>query len=255
MAWFRHATALRSLAWFGLFVLLLTSTTASATYVNPTNTLVREGWLRGQHVRVLDAGNGALEVKLVGSGRVTDLHELATLTTTPFDTGGAPPPDPAAAQPAWHVHVTATGMQRLPVASLVAAGFPLEAVAKAHLMHRGNAVAMEEVRDAQGSLVELRFYAEPGNRWSDTAIFWLTSGATPGLRMAHLEAQPGPASLLIPIRTTAFEEGTWRENRIYESRLPGSDGDHFFSRDLRVDASDTEPVPPVYEVPLSTQLP
>ncbi|MBP1468820.1 hypothetical protein EYB53_024125 [Candidatus Chloroploca sp. M-50] len=257
MAWFRHATALRSLAWFSFFVLFLTGTTASATYVNPTNTLVREGWLRGQQVRVFDAGNGALHVEVVGAGRVTALHELATLTTTPFATG-APPPDPAAAQAAWHVHVTKTGMQRLPVASLVAAGFPLEGVTNARLMHRGNAVALEEVRDAQGTLVELRFYAEPGDRWSDTAIFWLTSGATPGLRMAHLEAQPGPASLLIPIRTTALERGTWRENTIYESRLPGHDGDHFFSRDLRVAAGGGEPeppVPPTYEVPLQTHLP
>lgn len=210
---------------------------------------VREGLLRGKLVTVIDHGGGALSAQVDGSA--ADPGSLMAFDTQPFATG-APAPDPTAARTAWKVLISSPGIQSLGAAALDAAGLNLAQVdpATIRLRHRGQELAFEEVRDA-GSLAELRFFVEPGDRWNSEAVVWLTLEPGQGLRMAESEATPRGASVL----TTASERGVWRTNAIYESRLPGPDNDHFFSADIRVGApipGEPPPQPEAVTVPLTT---
>jgi hypothetical protein len=204
--------------------------------------LLREGWLRDQRlgVYVLNpvyvAGGAAFRVEeaeaLVPGARPADAGALARLETRPFATG-ATAPDPVASGPAWKITVSAPGIQELTAADLAAAGLNLAQAdpATLRLRYQGRDVPLEILRDG-GAPAALRFYAEPGDRWNATAIYWLTVGPGAGTAMAVREAAATDTN--VPLRATAIEQGIWRSNRILESRLPGPDGDHFFSADLRV---------------------
>ncbi len=202
-------------------------------------TLLREGRLRDQRLGVYAlnpvyvAGEAVFRVEvaeaLVPGARPADVSALARLEASPFATG-ATAPDPVAAGPAWKITVADPGIQELTAEDLVAAGLTQVNPATLRLRHQGRDVPLEILRDAGGALVALRFYAEPGDRWNATAIYWLTADQGSGTAMAVREAAATDA----PLRSTAIEQGIWRSNQILESRLPGPDGDHFFSADLRV---------------------
>ena len=209
--------------------------------------LLREGWLRDQRlgvyalnpVYVADGAAFRVEVAeaLVPGARPADAGALAQLEAHPFATG-APTPDPQAGEPAWKITVSAPGIQELTTADLAAAGLNLAQAdpATLRLRYQGRDVPLEILRDG-GAPAALRFYAEPGDRWNATAVYWLTAGRGTGTPMAVREADATDA----PLRATAIERGIWRSNRILESRLPGPDGDHFFSADLRVIAPPNPP--------------
>ncbi|NJP07664.1 MAG: hypothetical protein HC837_19620 [Chloroflexaceae bacterium] len=55
------------------------------------------------------------------------------------------------------------------------------------------------------------------------------TGSDPGLRMVTRDTTATTA----PLRTSALENGSWYEPAIYDSTLPGPDGDHWFTVDLR----------------------
>ncbi|MCX7790936.1 MAG: C25 family cysteine peptidase [Chloroflexaceae bacterium] len=203
--------------------------------------LLREGWLRDQRLGVYAlnpvyvAGGAAFQVEvaeaLVPGARPADVSALAQLEARPFATGAAPP-DPLASGPAWKITVSASGIQELTAADLAAAGLNLAQAdpTTLRLRYQGRDVPLEILRDGGGLPAALRFYAEAGDRWNATSIYWLTVGRGAGTPMAVREAVATDA----PLRATAIEQGIWRSNRILESRLPGPDGDHFFSADLRV---------------------
>jgi len=209
--------------------------------------LLREGWLRDQRlgvyalnpVYVADGAAFRVEVAeaLVPGARPADAGALARLEAHPFATG-APAPDPQAGEPGWKITVSAPGIQELTAADLAAAGLNLAQAdpATLRLRYQGRDVPLEILRDG-GAPAALRFYAEPGDRWNATAVYWLTAGRGAGTPMAVREADATDA----PLRATAIERGIWRSNRILESRLPGPDGDHFFSADLRVIAPPNPP--------------
>lgn len=211
-------------------------------------TLIREGWLRDQRLGVYAlnpvyvTGDAAFRVEvaeaLVPGARLADISALAQLEARPFTTG-APAPDPLAGEPAWKITVTAPGIQELTAADLAAAGLNLAGAdpATLRLRYQGRDVPLEILRAADGAPVALRFYAEPGDRWNAASVFWLTAGRGAGLAMTVRDATATDA----PLRTTALERGIWRSNQILESRLPGPDGDHFFSADLRVIAPPNPP--------------
>lgn len=202
--------------------------------------LLREGWLRDQRLGVYAlnpvyvAGDAAFRVEeaeaLVPGARPADASALARLEARPFATG-ATAPDPIAGGPAWKITVSAHGIQELTAADLAAAGLNLAQAdpATLRLSYQGRDVPLEILRDG-GAPAALRFYAEPGDRWNAAAVFWLTAGRGAGTPMAAREASATDA----PLRATVIEQGIWRSNRILESRLPGPDGDHFFSANLRV---------------------
>jgi hypothetical protein len=223
-------------------------------------TLLREGMLRGRRIAVYAVAEGGpsdgeLAAALAPGARPVRADELARLDRAPFATGG-PPPDPRAAAPAWKLTAAETGMQSVSAGALAAAGLNLAAVnpASLRLFHRGREVGLEEVRDGSGALTGLRFYAEPGDRWNSTAVYWLVVGQAPQQRIATRNAAPAGA----PVTTTAVERGAWRTNSILETRLAGPDGDRFFSAELRtapIIAGEPTPPPAVVTATISPRLP
>jgi hypothetical protein len=152
------------------------------------------------------------------------------------------------------VRVTRSGIQRVTGAALAAAGLSLGALdpKQIHVRHSDVELAVEERLGGDGKLDaadELRFYAQPpGDRWNAAEIYWLTIEPTPGRRMIVRGTQPGAA----PLRTTAIERGVWRSPALYDSLLPGPDGDHWFAADLKTGPGQ----PPVsITAPLTPALP
>ncbi len=147
-----------------------------------------------------------------------------------------PPPgprNPAAQVPAVKVFVSQAGMQRISGQMLADAGFDpatLDA-ANLHLWHAGREIPLERLGTSDGfnTVDEIRFYAPPpGDRWNATDVYWLTSESEPGQSIATRDAFPGGA----PLWTTGQHLGTWRDNTLYDSTLPGPDGDHWYARNL-----------------------
>jgi hypothetical protein len=220
-------------------------------------TLLRQGRLRGRHFAVYAVAPGgpapaALAAAIAPGARPVGAEELARLDAAPFATG-ATPPDPAAAGRAWTVTVEAAGIQSLDAAALAAAGLPAGSFdpAALRLRHRGREIALEEVRGPGGALEALRFFANPGDRWSASSVYWLTVGAGPGLRVAARDAAPAGA----PASDTALERGAWRTNAVLETRLPGPDVDRFFSADLRTAPQAGGGRPAVLTATLAPRLP
>ncbi len=218
--------------------------------------VLREGRMRGAHIAVLalspvfEQGGAtravtALEATIPGAAPLAEDAAALLAAEAPF-IAGAPPINPAAGV-GWKVRVTQAGIQRLPGSTLAAAGVSLGNPALLHLYHDGVEVAIEQ-RGAGGGL-ELRFYAPPpGDRWNAADTYWLTVEAPPGLRMANRSALPGAAAPY----PTAIERGVWRDNRLYISLLPGSDGDHWYAADLKTGPG----LPPAaLTVPLTPTLP
>jgi hypothetical protein len=221
----------------------------------PTTPLfvLREGRMRGQRLAVvalspLYAEGGAtrlvthLTARLPGQPVTAQeilSGQLDAQRTTVQPASLAAPPNPAAWGAAVKIHVSQAGLQQVSGADLLAAGLAAGfELAGLHLTYRGEPLAVE-VRDADGRLdatTVLRFYAPPpphsqqlGDRWNLTDTYWLTWAATPGLRMVSRAVTPGDA----PLRSTAVETGIWEHNRLYESTMPGVDGDHWFAAALR----------------------
>jgi hypothetical protein len=140
--------------------------------------------------------------------------------------------------PVFTIEVSSGGMQQISAPALAAAGLALDQLdpARLHLWHGGLPVALEARGTADGSLDPediLRFYAPPpGDRWNSTDTYWLAVQEEPGLRM-HPDTSAVLTNTFSTQRTTAHTYGTWRDNQVYESTLPGPDGDHWFHADLR----------------------
>lgn len=149
------------------------------------------------------------------------------------------PTNPLAARSAFKVIVSQPGVQRLSGEALAAAGLNLASTdpATLQLRDRGAPVPLEIDGLVDGRLTTastVRFIAHTaGDRWNLSSIYWLTTEAAGGARMTTRDVAPASA----PPRATVIEEGVWLDNRIYDSFQPGVDGDHWFHRSLRSDAS------------------
>ncbi|HEU5100922.1 MAG TPA: C25 family cysteine peptidase [Roseiflexaceae bacterium] len=238
----------------------LRTTPAAATNQSaPRSPIVvlREGRMRGVRVAVLAltqvfAGDGGLRavtaVRATIAGAAPLDADAATLLASAgrFLAAAPGPSNPAATGTSWTVRVTQAGIQRLPAATLSAAGVDLANPALLHLYHRGVEVALE--RRGSGASLELRFFApEPGDIWNATDIYWLTIESIAGATISTRSAQPGAAGPGV-----ARELGIWRNNTLYDSAVPGPDGDHWFAADLK-----TGPglAPATLSAPLTPTLP
>jgi hypothetical protein len=200
--------------------------------------VLREGRMRGARIAVLAltpvfAQNGAMRAVTALQASIPGAEPLAQDAATllaqtgPFLAAAPGPSNPAAAGTAWTVRVLHAGIQRLPAAALTAAGVSLSNPALLHLYHAGVEVALEQ--HGSGASMELRFFApKPGDIWNAADTYWLTVEATAGARMTARSAQPGAAAAGV-----AREQGVWRNNTLYDSVLPGPDGDHWFAGDLK----------------------
>jgi hypothetical protein len=200
--------------------------------------VLREGRMRGARIAVLALTpvfmqNGAMRAVTALQATIAGASPLAQDAATllaqagPFLAAAPGPSNPVAAGTAWTVRATQAGIQRLPAATLMAAGVSLSNPALLHLYHAGLEVALEQ--RGSGASLELRFFApKPGDIWNAADSYWLTVEATAGARMTSRSAMPGAAGLGV-----AREQGVWRNNKLYDSVLPGPDGDHWFAGDLK----------------------
>lgn len=236
--------------------------------------LLREGRMRGMRWGVIALSplyveNGATQVAVAvqatipGAKRLppsarglssnqsnssSAMLDFTSFTNEPVDLQPPPvaPTNPAVGKDAFKITVRTPGIQRLLGVDLLAAAMNQGTVlAQLHLTSQGQPLPLE-IRDNDGLLdatSEVRFYASPaadssqvGDRWNDTDTYWLTveSGAAPQgpLRMGLRNVFPKVATL----RQSAYTRGLWEENAIYESNMPGVDGDHWFGAKLEVEA-------------------
>jgi Peptidase family C25 len=208
--------------------------------------VLREGRMRGARVIVLAfspifmVGNRPRAATRLEATipRATPLAESAAqllASSAPFLATVPGPTNPAAATQSIRVRVAQPGIQRVTGAALAAAGLNLSVLdpKQIHVRHSSVEIAIEERLGGDGKLDptdELRFYAwPPGDRWNAADTYWLTIEPTQGRRMVARSAMPGAA----PSRPTALDRGVWRGHALYDSLLPGPDGDHFFAADLK----------------------
>jgi hypothetical protein len=227
--------------------------------------VLREGRMRGARVVVLAispifaAGSQPhvathLEATLPGATPLAESAAQLLAPAAPFLASAPGPTNPAAMARSVRVRVTYPGLQRVTGADLAAAGLNISTLdpKQIHLRHGGVELAIEERLGSDGKLDlsdELRFYARPpGDRWNAADTYWLTVEPTPGRRMVARGALPGAATP----RSTAVERGVWRGPALYDSLLPGPDGDHWFAADLK-----TGPGQPPMSItaPLTAALP
>lgn len=227
--------------------------------------VLREGRLRDTRVAVIavspiyvEAGQPRLATALratIPNARPLEAGTAGLLERdAPFLAAAPPPANPLAFVDCFVIHVTAAGIQRVSAAALAAAGLDLATTDpnRLHLWHDGGEVALQIIGAAGGRLApgdELRFYAaEVGDRWNRGDTYWLTVELTPGRRMALRY----PTSGHPPVSTTAIGRGVWRHNTLYDSVLPGPDGDRWFAAELSVEPAAAGVT---LTVPLSPSLP
>jgi len=212
--------------------------------------VLRESWMRGARIVVValsplfaEAGKTQAVTSLTATiPNAAPLQEdAATLLAAdgPFLAAAPAPSNPLAGK-GWRVRVTQTGIQSMTAAALTAAGVSLSNPALLHLYRNGAEVALEQ--RGSGASLELRFYAPaPGDRWNAADTYWLALENTNGRRMAPpRSALPGAATL----SPFVWVSGVWRNNKLYDSVLPGPDGDHWYAADLRI-----APAPPGQPTP------
>ena len=204
--------------------------------------ILREGQMRGTRIVVLAitpifgmnsfATSGAV---FVDHAQVFEANQ--TLANAPFGVA-VPPTNPPASRSSWQITVNQAGIQRLRGSDLAQAGMNLVTLApnRLQIWRDGLPIAAHEIGTLDGtfdSKDELRFYAPPiYDRWNTTASYWLTIEPTSALRMTSRDTTPTTA----PLRDTAWEHGTWRNNTLYDSTIAGLDGDHWYAADLRTGA-------------------
>ncbi|MEO7909411.1 MAG: C25 family cysteine peptidase [Roseiflexaceae bacterium] len=200
--------------------------------------LLRESRMRGARIAVLALTpvfmqNGAMRAVTALQATIPGAEPLAQDAATllaqagPFLAAAPGPSNSAAAGTAWKVRVTQAGIQRLTFATLDTAKVNLSKPDWLHLYHAGVEVALQQL--GSGTSLELRFFApKTGDIWNAADTYWLTFETTNGARMIARSAQPGAAPAGI-----ARERGVWRNNALYDSTIPGPDGDHWFAIDLK----------------------
>jgi hypothetical protein len=230
--------------------------------------VLRESRLRGERIVAL-----ALSPVYRQDGRARAVRTLEVLVeaVAPLETVGESglafaqamaspssiPPRPPAfpAVPALRVRVEHQGLQILRVSELSPA--ITASPARIKLSRAGTEIPVE-LRDVNGNSAwgdpddELRFYAPPpGNRWNRSDTYWLTLENGTRLRIAsRLASIPSGEA-----PSSALERGVVRGTTYYDSRRPGSDGDHWFAALLRAEPGQPEDDQARMSIPVTTTLP
>ncbi len=208
--------------------------------------LLHQGHMRGVRIAVLAVSpvfrqDGSLrmatnlELFVPGATPLPEAMPGLWNHTGPFVIDAPSPANPVVMRTLLKVYVDQAGMQRIPRTAIAEVGIDPDTLdwSRLQLWHAGQPVALE-----QWGSDEVRFYAPaPGDRWNSTDTYWLTSEQGSGVRITNRAVLPGSALL----RTTALEQGVWQDNRLYDTTLPGPDGDHWYAADLR----NSPPPPPV----------
>lgn len=199
-------------------------------------------------VRVLDARVDGV-VPLEGSPSSDAVASPSAVEPVSIHSPAFPP------SPALRVRVDQAGMQVIPVSSLDAT---ISSAPERIKLSRAGVEVPIELRDASGNGMwgdpgdELRFYAPPpGDRWNRSDTYWITleDGARSRISSRSATAPMGDAP------SGALERGFVRGTTYYDSRRPGSDGDHWFAALLRTEAGQPVDDQSIMTVPLTTTLP
>lgn len=213
--------------------------------VNPTEgTLIQS---RRIQVRIDFDGSGAVGVAAVAEEPAFERLLQSTLLNYASARSWRGQPIQAAAnfgwqppQPAYRVAVDEEGLYRLTRADLVAAGLPIDRIdpSALRLFNNGQEVAIRVVdgdnrEDSDGSFDsgdQLLFYGQGvDERYTGTNIYWLTYGASIGLRMVQKVGNGGGSSAEASAIYTAVVHS--EENSSYVSSLPKEPGyDHWYGR-------------------------
>lgn len=218
--------------------------------------ILREGASKGQRFAVLaispiyaEAGvarlASELRVSVAGAAEITlaDAAPVAAAQVRVAAEVVAVPINAAALQNGYKITVGQPGLQEVPY-SVFGADFDS---ARLHLTHRGETVAVEALPD------RLRFYAPTvGDRWNQTATYWLTFDGG-GTRIGAAGAASTNAAI-VAAPGQAFERGVWRSNKQYVSEYPGFDADHWYNSSLTVLGAATQSLPSA-SLPVATILP
>ncbi len=218
------------------------ATPASRNLPDSPITILRDSYLRGTRLVVIAispmfARDGEIRAATNARAFIPNaiLLDEATgaLPTTASRLANAPTPDnPAASVNAARIRVTQAGIQTISGSDLTAAGLDLDNAARFQLWFNGEKAAIET--RGSGASFELRFYApEPDDRWNAYDTYWLTTETSAGLRMTTRSVAPGTAQT----RSTALEYGIWHNSQFYDTTVPGADGDHWYSLDMRTGPS------------------
>lgn len=133
--------------------------------------------------------------------------------------GWAPP------QNSWRIEVSQTGTQSITQAALAqAGGLPADANPRNFQMfHNGAPIDIMVTGESDGSFDagdSVLFYGEKLlNKYSNKNVYWLTLQTSPGTRMITKSVNPGSA----PLKTTLTKTAHFESNKVYRSRLQGSD--------------------------------
>jgi len=128
-----------------------------------------------------------------------------------------------------------TGMYQVTAADLRAAGWDIAAIdpTRVQLWHGARQVAIWGVGQQDGRLANgdaFRFYAAPQpTRYQAADVYWLVVGQSAGLRVGTRDVAP----IGTTVTSSSRDLFSWVQKKIYDSQLPGPDGDHWFSLDLR----------------------
>ena len=129
--------------------------------------------------------------------------------------------------------VEQAGLQVIDGGALAAAGMNSPDSAKLQLFLDGVQVPLQIV-DKNGAAKNsgalnasdiVRFYAPTaGDAVNKTTVYWLVATSTNGARMTTRNVAPGGATQL----TTALEPGVYYAPKVFDSTVPGPDGDNWF---------------------------
>lgn len=142
-------------------------------------------------------------------------------------------------QSALRITVTKPGIQRVPASALTSIGVTPSTInqARVRLYFLGNEVPLNwrDIGSAPGSLDAndaFDFYVSSvGDRYNLTSAYWLAVDASPvGARMATVNAQVTNNAL--PTAAQVRERRSWQNPLVYQSLLPGMDGNHWFNKML-----------------------
>jgi hypothetical protein len=224
-------------------------------------TILREGRIRGQHVRVLAVSpifqqNGQTMLARQFNIAVPNARPLeGTITDLIYATDGPvnilaaddlAPPNEVANQEAVKLLVQAGGLQAVALADLRAAGLNTDNPARLGVMRQGVSVPAQ----IDGGI--LFFFADgAGDYWNTADVYWVTDSGANVARMTSRSVPVGTA----PLRVEAYEYGVWRISRQYTSLFPGPGGDHWFSTLMRANSSMPLADAPSIDASLTTRLP
>ncbi|HSJ58530.1 MAG TPA: C25 family peptidase propeptide domain-containing protein, partial [Anaerolineae bacterium] len=146
------------------------------------------------------------------------------------------PSNAAAALPgSFKVELEDDGLYEIDYATLLAAGFPVDAVdpRDLHLSVAGEEVAVLVEGEDDGTLDpgdRILFYGQAaGGRYTRRNVYWLTHDGTRGSRMAQQTVAPTDT---YPVSTAHRTTLHLEENHLYDPAHPEAGGDHWYWADL-----------------------